>query len=82
MRLHRKPLSGQMKSPVVKRCVVLAGHKTSVSLEDILELAHAHRVCRALHEKTDSHALKTLGAPAGCQYGARGQGSPIARRQA
>ena len=30
-----------MKSPAVKRSVVLAGHKTSVSLEDaFLERAH------------------------------------------
>ena len=33
-RLHRTPLGAQMKSLVVKRSVVFAGHKTSVSLED------------------------------------------------
>ena len=28
-----------MKSPVVKRSIVIAGHKTSVSLEDLKEIA-------------------------------------------
>jgi predicted DNA-binding ribbon-helix-helix protein len=32
--LERARGEGAMKSPVVKRSVVLAGHKTSVSLED------------------------------------------------
>ena len=38
-----------MKSPVVKRSIVIAGHKTSVSLEDafwrgLKEIARMHRV--------------------------------------
>ena len=38
-----------MKSPVVKRSIVVAGHKTSVSLEDpfwdeLKKIAHARRV--------------------------------------
>ena len=37
-----------MKSPIVKRSIVIAGHKTSVSLEDafwrgLKEIAHTHR---------------------------------------
>ncbi len=38
-----------MKSPVVKRSIVIAGHKTSVSLEDafwqgLKEIAHSRRM--------------------------------------
>lgn len=38
-----------MKSPIVKRSIVIGGHKTSVSLEDafwrgLKEIAHAQRV--------------------------------------
>jgi len=37
-----------MKSPIIKRSIVIAGHKTSVSLEDafwrgLKEIARAHR---------------------------------------
>ena len=38
-----------MKSPIVKRSIVIGGHKTSVSLEDafwsgLKEIAHGHPV--------------------------------------
>jgi len=41
-----------MKSPVVKRSIVIAGHRTSVSLEDafwkaLKEIAHARRASLA-----------------------------------
>ena len=41
-----------MKSPVIKRSIVIAGHRTSVSLEDafwkaLKEIAHARRASLA-----------------------------------
>ena len=42
-------MEGTMKSPVVKRSIIIAGHKTSVSLEDafwkgLKEIAGAHEL--------------------------------------
>jgi predicted DNA-binding ribbon-helix-helix protein len=54
-----------MKSPVVKRSIVLAGHKTSVSLEDafwmgLKEIAGRRRMTlRDLVGTIDSHCQST-----------------------
>lgn len=45
---HRRDLGVTMKSPVVKRSIVVCGHKTSVSLEDgfwlsLKEIARSRR---------------------------------------
>jgi Ribbon-helix-helix domain len=64
--LRELPLleGGTMKSPVIKRSIIIDGHKTSITLEDafwsgLKEIAHRHR-CRSWSRKLTRPASRAI----------------------